>query len=378
MVVNRESNGETESSDKIQEKRKFSQRERKKRRDQVSDLEMAEQTILNDLNKWNAAIEINKKMQVEYLQQAEQEKTLRDDLKEEIDDLRKTALEAKEKRDSINKKVSELKIRRNEINKKVTELKKMRNSLYEQVKSQRNGLKDILKMKRDLKDQLKGSNRERKEVRDLERKINSIEWYHQTNVISWEEEKMLMDRVATLYQELALIREDRKNDEIEKQHDEITQTLTENFNKIDTWKEEASKYHQQMIESVAESEKIHNEILNLVQESEKNHKTMIENFEKVNQLRKKQEQAHESYIRNLKEWDFLKKGIEPALQEIDFLKKRLARVRYGMLRRRRSKGNRAIDKKTENAIKKYKVGEKLTFEEFKILFDRGLINKKEA
>ena len=48
-----------------------------------------------------------------------------------------------------------------------------------------------------------------------------------------------------------------------------------------------------------------------------------------------------------------------------------------MLKRKKAQSNKAIDKKTITAKEKYKVGEKLNFEEFKILMDRGMINKKD-
>ena len=73
---------------------------------------------------------------------------------------------------------------------------------------------------------------------------------------------------------------------------------------------------EEVFAEVDKSEQVHNEILGLVQESETYHKTMIENFERINQLRKKKEKAHEVYVQSLREWDFLKKGITPALEEI--------------------------------------------------------------
>lgn len=377
MVVNRKGNVKADSPESMNVKKSLSQRERKKKKEKVSELEIAEENILKELQKWKAAIEINKKMQVEYLSQAEQEKAYRDQLKEEIDGLRTVALESKDKRDEINQKVSELKEKRNSANKQVVELKKKRDSLYEHVRNRKDELKGVLVTKRELKEQLKESSKERRGVRDLERKINSIEWYHQTNVISWEEEKHLMDRVANLYRELSTLRGDQKNVELESKHKQLSDELRENFENIDEIRNEASRHHQLMVEEVTKSEQYHNEILSLVKNSEGFHKKMIENFEKINQLRKQQEKAHETYVRSLREWDFLKKGIDPALEEIDHLNERLARVRYGMLRRRRYQERGVMDEKTQNAMKKYKVGEKLTFEEFKILLDRGLISRKD-
>ena len=145
MVINKKSNLETDSTEHAQSKKKFSQRERKRKQDKLSDLEIAEENILKELNKWNAAIEINKKMQVEYLQQADQEKALRDELKSEIDECRRIALESKDKRDAINAKVSELKIKRNDTNKKVVELKETRDK--ERAEGASRARMDILRRK---------------------------------------------------------------------------------------------------------------------------------------------------------------------------------------------------------------------------------------
>ena len=318
-----------------------------------------EENLYKQIEKWKVALSINRKMQDDSNVKVTEWKTKRDELKEEIKKFRMEALEAKKKRDAINEEITKLKNDRNEVNQKTQEFKSKRNELYSKTKKLRKELTNVLSEKKELKAQLD-------KVRKIQKKIDQLEWVHQTKPMSWEEEKSIMERIESLYTEL------KKFDEVQKQI-ELSEELNSKFKNIDDLKNEASKYHKLMLQCVRDSEEIHQNLIKKVKESEKYHNEMTTKFAKCDSFRVEEKNAHQSMVESLRELDLLRKGSDQAKKEIDRMKKKLSseKKKYGS--KKNKKFERSLDLKAKKALVKYKAGEKLTFEEYQILMRRDML-----
>ena len=318
-----------------------------------------EEAIYKDIEKWKIALSINRKMQDDAQTKAREWKAKRDELKEHIKKHRTEALEAKTKRDQVNKDITELKKERDQINKKTREFKEKRNDLYKKTKKSRKELTSVLSERKELKTQLD-------RVRKTQKKIDQLEWIHQTKPMSWEEEKSIMERIEALYTELNAFSEVQKNIQ-------LSEELNEKFKRIDQMKNEASKYHEVMLQCVRESEDVHQRLIKKVKESETFHNEMTTKFAKADKVRIDEKNAHQSMVDSLRELDLLKKGSEQAKKEIQGMKKKLTNVKKKFNSKKSRKFERSLDIKAKTALTKYKAGEKLTFDEYQILMRRDLL-----
>ncbi|MHA1784914.1 MAG: coiled-coil protein [Candidatus Helarchaeota archaeon] len=344
--------------------RKVEVQETKEKENEVLDSEVEyltpkEEGLYKQIEKWKIALSINKKMRDDSQLKIKDWKTKRDELKEEIKEHRAKALEAKLKRDKINQEITKLKNERNETNKKTQEFKKKRNELYNKTKKLRKELTQVLSEKKELKAQLE-------KVRKIQKKIDQLEWVHQTKPMTWEDEKGIMERIESLYSEL------NKFEEVQKQIS-LSEELNTKFKSIDEMKNEASKYHELMLQCVKESEDIHQKLIRKVKESENYHNEMSNHFAQCDKLRIEEKNAHQLMVENLRELDLLRKGSEQAKKEIDRMKKKLSSVKKKYKGKKNKKFEHSLNIKAKNALTKYKAGEKLTFEEYQILMRRDLL-----
>jgi len=318
-----------------------------------------EEAIFKQIEKWKIALSINKKMQDDSQTKAREWKTKRDELKEQIKKFRNEALEAKTKRDAVNKDITVFKKERDQINKKTREYKEKRNELYKKTKKSRKKLTGVLAEKKELKTQLD-------RVRATQKKIDQLEWIHQTKTMNWDEEKSIMERIEALYSELHSFSEVQKNIQ-------LSEELNEKFKNLDQMKIEASKYHEVMLQCVRESEEVHQKLIKKVKESETYHNEMSTKFAKADKIRIDEKDAHQLMVDSLRELDLLNKGSEQARKEIQGMKKKLTNVKRKFSSKKSRKFEKSLDTKAKTALTKYKAGEKLTFDEYQILMRRDLL-----
>lgn len=251
----------------------------------------------------------------------------RDRLHEQIRRLRSEANSFREERDKLNGAVGALKTLR-EGAKKEARIK------IDQIKTLRQEIKDAL------------SHRPSRSSQSLQNEIEAIEWKIQTDSPTLDEERRLIERVKALETQMEVYREiESIRDKIEGLQNQITKLKDERVShnqKISEMAKESQRFHEKMIERLqnatklkAEADEMHGKYAEHKEPARALHLRYVETLEQIRTLREKIREKEEK---------------ERSEQEAD-------------LRR----------KLEEEALGKLKRGEKLTFEEFKILAEQGKI-----
>lgn len=269
-------------------------------------------------------------------------------LKEELDKLNQEARGWAEKRNSIQKqiktlrtKVANLKEKRDELNESVRELKNMREQA---IAERREKHTQILKLKEKLK-RLK----EKKPLRNMsnvESEIEKLEWKIQTTSLPVREERMLIDQVRVLETQLSTHKKLR----------ELEDSLLE------------LRAEEKALETKA---KLHHERLSeLAEQSQGFHEKMTETLGEIQTLRAEADGAHQKYVE-------IKQQAQPFRQERGELLRQAKRLKQELRQveeQKQLKRQRELHKElVEKALEKLKRGEKLSWEEFKVLSEQKKI-----
>jgi len=159
----------------------------------------------------------------------------RDELNRATEGLIDQAQEFKKLRDESNKNVAESKKKRDESNEKISQL-------YARID-------DIRK---------KCNSTGERSIRDLHREIDNLEFRQQTEVLSPDKEKQLVDKIAALHAEFRSRKEQlEKNEELKKLLDEA-QVLRDKaisyHGQVIKFAEMAQEYHDRMIGTFKEAD----------------------------------------------------------------------------------------------------------------------------
>jgi uncharacterized coiled-coil DUF342 family protein len=265
-------------------------------------------------------------------------------LKEQINNAHDETNAHIEKRDKLNEQFKKL---RQEIH----ELKNERNNLNAEVKTlkqQRDDARATIKM---IIEEIKTHKQEITELktktpqtsqRELQKELNDIEWKIQTTSLAIEEEKRLIENVKRLEIQLNVYRKIDKHvkkiAELRKELEALEKTADTAHRELTETAKKSQETHTKMIAKITESKNIKNEADNLhaayVQAKEQG-KPLHEEFKRLTEQRKKLQDA----LR--KENEKQKKNAEKILKE----------------------------KLESQARAKLQRGEKLSFDEFKMLAD---------
>ncbi|MEM2939362.1 MAG: hypothetical protein QXU95_03705 [Candidatus Bathyarchaeia archaeon] len=270
------------------------------------------------------------------------------ELKVEIDKLSDEARKFVEKRNTIHEKMSELRL-------EATKLKGERDALNDEVRN----LKIILgELKQSYHEKLNALNELRQRIRNhiktkpaekeeyLKREISDIEWKIQTASLSLEEENRLVKRVKFLETQLAFYRN------------------------LEEMRCEAILLKGQMKKLRDEIDSCRNKIAENIAKSQKLHERMMEHFREIDKLRVEADWMHKMYLEIREKISSLRLKYADLLGQISALKKIIREEEE----RRRTEAAAALRGKIEReALEKLKRGEKISFEEFKILAEQGKI-----
>ena len=244
----------------------------------------------------------------------------RNSLHKQIKKLRAKAQELKQKRDELNTSVQELKILREEANKK-----------------RREKHAQIVRLRKEI-----GALTEKKPSRsmdDLQMEIEKLEWKIQTTPLTLKEEKVLIDQIRPLENQLLVYRK------LQKLKNNLTELKTE----------------EKEFESKAKT--CHEEILELAEQSQELHKEMLEALNEADTLQSEADKAHQRFLE-------LKQKARSLHQRIEPLREELHRTEEENKARHEHELRKNLE---ERALEKLKRGEKLTWEEFKVLAEKGII-----
>jgi uncharacterized coiled-coil DUF342 family protein len=277
----------------------------------------------------------------------------------------------------LNATLSNLREQRNALNREAKQWQEKRNKLHDQIRALReeaqkyreqkdklllraNDLKiQLSKVKQEISHRCKFCSELNTEVKQLgvssvrgnlaKKKFDDLEWKIQTTRLDPAEEKVLIDEVRELEKQLLVYKKSQAKkqkvnsagSEIEQMRskaDGIYRQLRETFNELNKGREKTAELYKR--------------IDKLKEEADDNHKKFVET--KTNA-----DKAHQSFVETLGQL----KVVEKELKELD------SKIHEGMIR----KGLEFKQELSRIAEEKLKSGEKLTFEEFKVLMEMGKI-----
>ncbi|MBT8172213.1 hypothetical protein KJN74_05025 [Candidatus Bathyarchaeota archaeon] len=251
----------------------------------------------------------------------------RNSLNEEVRNIRKEALVIKEKRDNINKQVKDLKNLRNQVTSKGKE---------KYIK-----ISDLQKKINKLSEERYSGN-----FRQISEQIKEIDWEIQTNSLPIKEEQELIDQVRQLETELL------SQKRIKKVKNKLFDLRTEQR----SFRKESQTVHEKLSELAGESQKLHTQMVGILEKAQSLQKEADEAHKKHIETRELAQQKHEKCIELIGKINAIQKQIKETTEKKqakrqDVLKQELE----------------------ERALAKLKNGEKLIWEEFQVLAEKGML-----
>ncbi len=250
----------------------------------------------------------------------------RDRLNHELKNLRCEILRMKNARDEINAKVKELKQQRSqikaEIAQKVAELKSLRKELEPLIEK---------KPKRGLK--------------ALEKDVESIEWKIQTTPLSLQEEKKLVEQVKQLESQISV-------------HKKIKQLSQKRI-----------ELKAELKALQARVELCHKNIMEHAEKSRQTHEELLKKIEEANKIKGEADNFHRLYLQTREKIKFLQAEMAKILDGIRRFREEISAEEE---KKRKETEEKLLESVEKQAVEKLKRGEKLTWEEFKVLAEKGL------
>jgi uncharacterized coiled-coil DUF342 family protein len=245
----------------------------------------------------------------------------RDELNEQFMKLRLEIRELKNERDNLNEKVQTLKQQRDEARTKFR-------ANIEKVKAHSQKITELKKKTPKVS------------RRELRKEFERIEWKIQTTPLDMQEEKRLVENVKQLETQLKLY----------KKIDQRVKKIAELRKELETLEESADTAHQELTKTVKKSQEIHAKMIAKINES----KTIKTDADSL----------HAAYIQ-------AKEQIKPLYDDIKKLTEQRKKLQDAVREeneKRKKNTEKALREKLESQARdKLQRGEKLSWDEFKLL-----------
>lgn len=258
--------------------------------------------------------------------EASQFATRRDELNTKTRALIDSAQQSKDKRDEFNKLVSENKEKRDSINEQA-------NNLLAKA--------DQIKRKFRVSGGLSLS--------ELKREIDHLEFRQQTEVVSTEKERELVDHIAHLWEEYR-----KKRVELENNTE-----LKEALEKAHQLREEASEFHKQLTDNADRAQECHEKMLKCFKEADTVRAEADVAHKEFVRAQESADEQHQKYIK-------MEKELRDYDKIISSLKKRTKEARET-----RERGD--VLKRAEEVYAMFKDGQKLETDDLLLLQRSGLL-----
>ncbi len=253
-------------------------------------------------------------------------------IKEERDRLNKSAKAA---RDQAQKHRKE----RDRINAKVQEIKKNLGPLFEELDEKNQALAEADKA---IREEYRG----RPNKKRIQEDLNRIEW----EVMTTPTKEML-----------------GREDELIARAANLRRTL-EGFKDIELKQDKKMDYIADKKVTEAEITVMRDEINQLAEQSQEHHERMILFYEQADKEKQKADDAHNRYVEKIKEVEAIKEDINLMLPEINALRDGLKASDLKIEELRKMNTQQRAEAMKQAAIKKMENGEKLTFEDLRLIY----------
>ncbi|MDI6888522.1 MAG: phosphoserine phosphatase [Methanocellales archaeon] len=272
----------------------------------------------------------------------------------------KEAEKAKEGRNEWNAKASELAAQRDEFNARMKNLVKEAQA-FKEVRDEYNQKVSQYKAKRDELNEEAGKIyvkvdrlRKRKSagggsLHELRREIDLLEFKQQTEVLSIDKERQLVERISTLQEEFL-----KKKAQLE-QDKELKALLGE----AQTLRDKASKYHEKVTKYA-----------DLAQEQ---HDKMIATFNEVDAVRAEADEMHKEFVKAQETADEHHHRFIKLQKEVRDFNKLIAGLKRMSREAKESEERAKAKEKAENIYDRLKKGGKIDTEDLLLLQRSGLL-----
>jgi len=258
--------------------------------------------------------------------------------------------ELAERRDRLNEQVRTLradvqKIRaeRDELNEEVRKLKQQRSEGVSKIREKIAELKDVIQERKAI-----AENRPIRSYQSLKKELEDLEWKVQTTSHTVQEDKEMMEKVRHLETQLGIYR------------------------KLEKFSQRASELRNQLNSLRNENENCHRKITTHAQRSQELHKKMFEKVEEGKRKKKEADEMHKQFLE-------ARARMKPLQDEIISVSSQIRQLRKGLQdaeqRQKKESENTLRQKIEEQAKEKLKRGEKLSWEEFQLLAEKGMTSQ---
>ncbi len=277
-------------------------------------------------------------------------------LKKRLDEQNNLAREHIETRNRFNE------IRRSKLN-EVQTLKEKRNHFNDYVKDQKNllikkresineNLLEIQKHRQVMKDTLFNVKMSKNEVQS---QIDELDWKIQTNPTNMEEEKKIASEIKELH------------------------ILVEKYSRLESNKKEIQRLYLEIDLLRKEITMLSEQIKNAVNRSQIHHQEMIQRFNDSKEMKNHADKAHKAYLEVKKKANNLRNNLINKQEMLSKLENELRKFNSFEKEVNTEKEKELVNSIVNETQRKIKDGEKVTFDEFKLLLKRDLFKsiKKE-
>ena len=252
-----------------------------------------------------------------------------------------------EKRDKLNEKVKnnrseieKLRQDRDAVNEKVRELKQHRNELTSRIREKIEEIKGLSE-----KSKIIAKKRPSKDHQTLKEEVESIDWQIQTTSHTLQEDKELVEQVKQLETQL----------NVHKKYERLGKMIRNLRSEVDKFKAESQGYHESLTANAQKSQDLHGKMLAKVEESRK--------------WRAEADEVHNQFVKARESGKPIQDEIATGLSEIRKLR--------GEMREEEAKEKKQSEDDLRQSIEarakeKLKRGEKLSWEEFQLLAEKGI------
>jgi len=270
-------------------------------------------------------------------------KELRDNMNDEV---RKSA----EKRDKLNERARELKnkameqrAKRDELNAQIQELKKFREGSktdFSGLREQCDRIKEELKT---LQKQMTGKERRAKSI------FKKLEWKLQTDPTNLQDEARIIRQLKGLEGQI------------------------KNVEQIDKLRAQLMEVNAKIRSEKIKSNDVYSQIRDLAQVSQENHVGMLDSLKELDAVKAEADAAHQTFLDSKKKADESHHSYINFIIEIKELERQIHQNEKNLKMDQVQRVLQAREVTAKEASEKLKKGDKLTFDEFKLLVERGMI-----
>jgi uncharacterized coiled-coil DUF342 family protein len=272
------------------------------------------------------------------------------ELKEQKSIAAKDAYERAERRDKLNEQVRTLRAEiqklhttRDELNEEVKELKEQRSAAVSKIREKIEELRAVSQEKSMI-----AQDKPPRPYQSLKEELEEVEWKVQTTSHTLQEDKEMMVQVKQLETQLSVYRK------IEK----LSQKGSELRSYVNTLKNENEVRHQKLT--------------TLAQRSQELHKNMLEKIEEAKTKGKEADEMHKQFLE-------AKVKAKPLQDEIVTVSAQMLQLRKGLQEAEQKQKKESEDTLRQTiekqAREKLKRGEKLSWEEFQLLAEKGMTSQ---